>query len=193
MAIPRFPLQKLHRSRHRSHSKQRCLFSSSSPPLRFTAFHVPIILSQISFRCPLYAYVLDAACNDIRYFINSSLTLPHTSPRKVSAHFYAVYVQTRTFKGSPVRCEHSHHGISTPGIQVTQPTSGLLSVMASHTTVTLCRLYRASDHLPFEQSQSEYQWERFGALLRHSTPRIISSPKSFFHQEKTLQTLSFFL
>lgn len=51
--------------------------------------------------------------------------------------------------------------------------------MASHTTVTLCRLYRASEHLPFEQSQSEDQWERFGALLRHSTPRIISSPREF--------------
>ncbi|MEE1234019.1 MAG: hypothetical protein U0L16_12290 [Phocaeicola sp.] len=49
--------------------------------------------------------------------------------------------------------------------------------MASHTTVTLCRLHRASEHLPFEQSQPEYQWERFRALHHHSTPWIISSPK----------------
>ena len=43
-------------------------------------------------------------------------------------------------------------------------------------TVTLCRLHRTSEHLPFEQSQSEYQGRHFRTLLRHSTCRIISSP-----------------
>lgn len=68
------------------------IYFVATAQVRSAASHVPIILSLISFRCPLYACVLDAASNDIRYFINYSFTLPHTPPFWVPAHFYAVYV-----------------------------------------------------------------------------------------------------
>lgn len=54
---------------------------ATSLAFSLSAFHVPIILSLNTFRCFLWAYVLDDACNIIRSFIYPILTKPHTSCR----------------------------------------------------------------------------------------------------------------
>jgi len=69
-----------------------------------------------------------------------------------------------------------------PGVEITRNRNTLvIGNLDTHSlTANFRRLHRASDPLAFAyERQSEYQGERFRALPHHSTPRIISSPKSF--------------
>lgn len=110
-----------------------------------SAFHVPIILSLDTFRCFLWAYVLDDAYNIIRSFINTILTKPHTSCRdKIHISMY--------YLSRPVRSEVRQVFLPfSPWVSDTRHVGGTIHlwiafVETNFITVSLCRLYRAFDY-----------------------------------------------
>ena len=125
--------------------------SSSAPHKRIVGCHVPIILSlTYALRFLLWAWQLDSACNTVRYFTMSILTLPHYRRTLRTTHFYALLSLDPYIRSFVRRSRHSYHMhfIDPRPIGYTVHLWTAF-VLFTQITVSLSRLHRAFDKADF--------------------------------------------
>ncbi len=110
----------------------------------------------------LWAWQLDSACNTVRYFTMSNLTLPHCRRTLRTTHFYALLSLDPYIRRLVRRYRHSHH------IHFIDPrpigyTIHLWTafVPLARITVSLSRLHRAFDKIGFPKMPIGVSGEAF--------------------------------
>ena len=128
----------------------------------------------------LWAWQLDSACNTVRYFTMSNLTLPHCRRTLRTTHFYALLSIDPYIRSFVRRSRHSHH------IHFIDPrpigyTIHLWTafVLLSQITVSLSRLHRAFDKIGFPIMPIGVSGEAF----RGVTPSFHFSDYQFYETD----------
>ncbi len=138
-------------------------YSSPVPPktyCRLPRSDNPIFAYALRFL--LWAWQLDSACNTVRYFTMSNLTLPHCRRTLRTTHFYALLSLDPYIRRLVRRYRHSYH------IHFIDPrpigyTVHLWTafVLLPQITVSLSRLHRAFDKIGFPKMPIGVSGEAF--------------------------------
>ena len=122
-------------------------------------------------RCPLWSCRLDCACNAIWLLVSGITTEPHRPHESACTFLHSPFIDPyiRGFRQSVGGHSHHRHFIDLRRVICTQRLRCAFVNLAV-LTANFRRLHRASYPDLYSQRKSEYQGERFGTLLRHSTP-----------------------